>query len=212
MCSFYLLVLLFFFFILKFWYRFVAEKLQRVSELNLEIALLGRKYVYSLGNPISLSPSIPPIPFSYHHLVLASVMLMKKVKKKYNNNIYSGLNGTDEALCCSYDMGKHLRGLKIQFWGPWLVIAPSEVLGICILTFLYYFSLLRFNENIMMDPGMVDIYPYTRIKKDMQHHFRPVYRFTNGSNGRKEKGLRITTESSSVSLVLKWIPDNEVSI
>ncbi|KAF3335187.1 putative mitochondrial intermediate peptidase [Carex littledalei] len=68
----------------------------------------------------------------------------------------------------------------------------------------------KFNENIMMDPGMVDIYPYTRIKKDMQHHFRPVYRFTDGSNGRKEKGLRITTEPSSVSSVLKSIPDDEV--
>ncbi|KAF3335176.1 putative mitochondrial intermediate peptidase [Carex littledalei] len=68
----------------------------------------------------------------------------------------------------------------------------------------------KFNENIMMDPSMVDIYPYTRIKKDMQHHFRPVYRSTDGSNGRKEKGLRITTEPSSVSSVLKWIQDDEV--
>ncbi|KAF3335174.1 putative mitochondrial intermediate peptidase [Carex littledalei] len=50
----------------------------------------------------------------------------------------------------------------------------------------------NFNENIMMDPGVVDIYPYTRIKKDTQHHFRP------------------TTEPSSVSSVLKWIPDDEV--
>jgi hypothetical protein len=61
----------------------------------------------------------------------------------------------------------------------------------------------------MMDPGMVDIYPYTRIQKDMQHHFRPVYRFTDSSS-RREKGLRIVTEPNSVSSVLKWIPDEEV--
>ncbi|XP_020095925.1 probable mitochondrial intermediate peptidase, mitochondrial isoform X1 [Ananas comosus] len=76
----------------------------------------------------------------------------------------------------------------------------------------------KFNENIMTDPGFVDIYPASRIPKDMQHHFKPIYRSTPSASEeirdlrdqRREKGLQITTDSSTLSSVLKWVSDAEV--
>lgn len=87
-------------------------------------------------------------------------------------------------------------------------------------TSLFLIALIRFNENIMTDPGFVDIYPASRIPKDMQHHFKPIYRSTPSASEeirdlrdqKREKGLQITTDSSTLSSVLKWVSDAEVSL
>ncbi|XP_072985916.1 mitochondrial intermediate peptidase, mitochondrial [Typha latifolia] len=76
----------------------------------------------------------------------------------------------------------------------------------------------KFNENIMIDPGSVDIYPSSRIPKNMQHHFKPIYRAIPDSSeksreltdSKREKGLRVPTDSSTLSSVLKWVSDAEV--
>ncbi|KAL7586460.1 hypothetical protein Lser_V15G35967 [Lactuca serriola] len=70
----------------------------------------------------------------------------------------------------------------------------------------------QYNENIAKDPGHVDIYPASRIPKNLHHLVKPVNRST--SPGQKvnirEKGFRIVTEPSTVSAVLQWAYDDEV--
>lgn len=70
----------------------------------------------------------------------------------------------------------------------------------------------QYNENIAKDPGHVDVYPASRIPKNLHHLVKPVNRAT--SPGQKvnfrEKGFRIITEPSTVSSVLQWAHDDEV--
>ncbi|XP_065004479.1 mitochondrial intermediate peptidase, mitochondrial-like isoform X1 [Musa acuminata AAA Group] len=76
----------------------------------------------------------------------------------------------------------------------------------------------KFNENIMFDPGFVDIFPASRIPKNMQYHFDAIYRpISTASNEiskvgdtRREKGYKIPTDSSTLSSILKWVSDAEV--
>ncbi|KAI3833118.1 hypothetical protein MKW92_003637, partial [Papaver armeniacum] len=62
----------------------------------------------------------------------------------------------------------------------------------------------QFNENIINDPGFVDIFPASRIPKRIQHLLRPIY------SASKEKGFRITTDQGTLSSVLQWASDEEV--
>ncbi|RZC69101.1 hypothetical protein C5167_035489 [Papaver somniferum] len=62
----------------------------------------------------------------------------------------------------------------------------------------------QFNENIINDPGFVDIFPASCIPKRIQHLLRPIY------SASKEKGFRITTDQGTLSSVLQWASDEEV--
>ncbi|XP_042511651.1 mitochondrial intermediate peptidase, mitochondrial [Macadamia integrifolia] len=82
----------------------------------------------------------------------------------------------------------------------------------------YAFVFIRFSENIVKDPGSVDIFPASRIPRHIQHILRPIYRSTCGTskesmgsvNNFKEKGFRITTDPGTLSSVLQWASDDEV--
>ncbi|OVA03024.1 Peptidase M3A/M3B [Macleaya cordata] len=66
----------------------------------------------------------------------------------------------------------------------------------------------EFSENTSIDPGFVDIFPASRIPKQIQHLLRPIYRTMPGTL--KEKGFRITTDPGTLSSVLQWASDDEV--
>ncbi|CAD6335737.1 unnamed protein product [Miscanthus lutarioriparius] len=70
----------------------------------------------------------------------------------------------------------------------------------------------KFNENVMNKPGFVDVYPASRIPRNMQRLFKSVSRFNTSKqmNTEKQKGLRIVTESGNLSSALRWISDEEV--
>ncbi|KAI8023312.1 hypothetical protein LOK49_LG03G03588 [Camellia lanceoleosa] len=85
---------------------------------------------------------------------------------------------------------------------------------------ILYLFLVRFNENIITDPGYVDIFPASRIPKQLHHLVKPIYRSTPSAsreslNSRganmKEKGFQILTEPSNLSSVLQWASDSESS-
>lgn len=85
---------------------------------------------------------------------------------------------------------------------------------------LYLWCLLvRFGENISTDPGHVDIYPVSRIPKQIHHLLTPIHRFTSGTSGgstgswgnMKEKGFRIITEPRTLVSVLHCAADEEVA-
>ena len=82
------------------------------------------------------------------------------------------------------------------------------------------FSCSRFSENVMDKPGFVDVYPASRVPRNLRHHFKSVYRFNSGSfekqsnqfGNAKQKGLRIVTDSENLSSALRCISDEEVSM
>ncbi|WVZ78856.1 hypothetical protein U9M48_026504 [Paspalum notatum var. saurae] len=67
----------------------------------------------------------------------------------------------------------------------------------------------KFTENVMNKPGSVDVYPASRIPRNMQRHFKSVFRF-NTVSVEKQKGLRIVTETGNLSLALRCISDEKV--
>ncbi|GJM97635.1 hypothetical protein PR202_ga14575 [Eleusine coracana subsp. coracana] len=76
----------------------------------------------------------------------------------------------------------------------------------------------KFNENVVNKPGFVDVYPASRVPRNIQHNFKPVYRFKPGSAEKqsnqmdtiRQQGLRIVTDSENLSAVLRSISDEEV--
>ncbi|XP_039122984.1 mitochondrial intermediate peptidase, mitochondrial isoform X2 [Dioscorea cayenensis subsp. rotundata] len=76
----------------------------------------------------------------------------------------------------------------------------------------------EFNENIMIDPGSLDIFPASRIPKHMHHCFKPIYqpihKMTKGElkveDIKKEKGFRVRTDPSMLSSLLQFVSDAEV--
>lgn len=65
----------------------------------------------------------------------------------------------------------------------------------------------RFSENIVIDPGSIEVFPVSRIPKHMHHLLKPIYH----RDKQKEKGFHITTDPATLSSLLKWVPDSEVS-
>ncbi|GAA0149472.1 metalloprotease [Lithospermum erythrorhizon] len=76
----------------------------------------------------------------------------------------------------------------------------------------------EFNENIISDPGHVDIFPTSRLPKRLHHIGKPIYRLSSGASGSsltsaenyREKGWRIITEPSYMSSILQFSSDPEV--
>ncbi|KAF3433125.1 hypothetical protein FNV43_RR24227 [Rhamnella rubrinervis] len=76
----------------------------------------------------------------------------------------------------------------------------------------------EFNENIITNPGSVDIFPSSRIPKQLHHSVKPIYRpasVTSSESLRtsktiKEKGFQITTDPHTLSSILQLTSDDEV--
>ncbi|GKV33757.1 hypothetical protein SLEP1_g42220 [Rubroshorea leprosula] len=76
----------------------------------------------------------------------------------------------------------------------------------------------EFGENIIIDPGHVDIFPASRIPRHIQYLLKPIYQSTSGVSleslgsptNVKGKGFRIITEPQTVSSILQSTPDDEV--
>ncbi|OMO85833.1 Peptidase M3A/M3B [Corchorus capsularis] len=62
----------------------------------------------------------------------------------------------------------------------------------------------EYSENIIIDPGHVDVFPASRIPIPIQHLLKPIY------NDQQEKGFRIITEPHTLSSVLQWTKDDQV--
>ncbi|CAL0302561.1 unnamed protein product [Lupinus luteus] len=75
----------------------------------------------------------------------------------------------------------------------------------------------EYNENIVRDAGYVDIYPSSRIPKNLHYLVKPVYRSESitkdlsGPNGTlKEKGFRIKTDPPTLASALQFSSDDEI--
>ncbi|KAK4489446.1 hypothetical protein RD792_005255 [Penstemon davidsonii] len=76
----------------------------------------------------------------------------------------------------------------------------------------------KFNENIITDPGQVDIFPASRIPKKLHHLTKTIYRPSSVASQKsagtdcnlKERGLRLVTEPDSLCSILQLASDAEV--
>ncbi|XP_051138147.1 mitochondrial intermediate peptidase, mitochondrial [Andrographis paniculata] len=75
-----------------------------------------------------------------------------------------------------------------------------------------------FNENIITDPGHVDIFPASRIPTKLHHLAKPIYhtspsvskRSTWTKSDLKEKGFRLVTTPNALSSILQLASDAEI--
>lgn len=75
------------------------------------------------------------------------------------------------------------------------------------------FHLVRFKENIVIDPGSVDIFPPLCMPNKLHHLVEPIYRSSDsfGSRkGMKENGFRLVTDADTLYSVLQYASDDEV--
>ncbi|KGN57283.1 mitochondrial intermediate peptidase, mitochondrial isoform X3 [Cucumis sativus] len=71
----------------------------------------------------------------------------------------------------------------------------------------------EFKENILIDPGYVDIFPPLRMPNNLHHLAKPIYRSSESFGSRsskKENGFRLMTDSDSLSSILQFASDDEV--
>lgn len=78
----------------------------------------------------------------------------------------------------------------------------------------------EFVENILKDPGHVDIFPASKVPKCIQQMIKPIFRSKDGTlaefpkGGRStrgfESGVRVFTEAENLSTILKWARDREL--
>lgn len=89
-----------------------------------------------------------------------------------------------------------------------------KVFHACLLILLNMFHLVRFKENIVIDPGSVDIFPPLCVPNNLHHLVKPIYRSSESFGFRrsmKEKGFRLVTDADSLSSVLQYTSDEEVN-
>ncbi|KAJ7567508.1 hypothetical protein O6H91_02G150900 [Diphasiastrum complanatum] len=74
----------------------------------------------------------------------------------------------------------------------------------------------EYGENILHDQGQIDIFPSSKIPRNLHHMLSPIQRSKSGVpkvtvEARDiEKGWRVITEPGILSSILKWVPDPEV--
>ncbi|KAL2227187.1 probable mitochondrial intermediate peptidase, mitochondrial isoform X1 [Sesamum indicum] len=76
----------------------------------------------------------------------------------------------------------------------------------------------QFNENIITDPGHVDIFPASHLPKKLHHLAKTIYRPSSFASKRstgpdcnlKERGFRLVTEPSTLCSILQLVSDAEV--
>ncbi|CAL2243495.1 unnamed protein product [Prunus armeniaca] len=85
--------------------------------------------------------------------------------------------------------------------------------------YLLTFALQRmFNQNIVNDPGTVDIFPVSHMPQNLHHLLKPICRSTSvvskdlwrPRGTMNEKGFHITTDPHTLSCVLQGAPNDEV--
>lgn len=78
----------------------------------------------------------------------------------------------------------------------------------------------RFGENILSDPGHVDVFPAALIPNHMDRLCKPIHRSSTGMSAcsynlrdnTKERGYRVPTDSTTLSSILQWTADEEVNL
>ncbi|XP_077235756.1 zincin-like metalloproteases family protein isoform X2 [Tasmannia lanceolata] len=145
--------------------------------------------------------------YEYLHFLNTNHTLYNAVKKTEEE----GLPGTEEAQRAAHT-------LRIEFEKGGIHLCAEKLDRVNQLNIEIAQLGREFSENIISNPGFVDIFPASLIPKHMQHLLEPIYRTVSGtrkvplvsSDAAKGKGFRITTDPGTLSSILKWVSDDEV--
>ncbi|KAG5062273.1 hypothetical protein JHK85_003456 [Glycine max] len=123
-----------------------------------------------------------------------------------------------ECHMLSEEAQRGVRNLRVDFERGGIHLCPEKLDRVNKLNIEICQLCREYNENIVMDPGTVDIYPSSRIPKNLHYLVKPIYsskslitKDLSGSRGTlKEKGFRITTDPQTLTSVLQFSSDDEV--
>ncbi|KAL4574877.1 hypothetical protein LXL04_021717 [Taraxacum kok-saghyz] len=130
-----------------------------------------------------------------------------------NLNLYNAVLKADQDQTLTNNEAKRVaHDLRIDFEKGGIHLSAEKKHRVSQLNIEIAKCCAQYNENIAKDPGHVDVYPASRIPKNLHPLMKPINRST--AQGQKvnirEKGFRIVTEPSTVSSVLQWAHDDEV--
>ncbi|KAJ4956022.1 hypothetical protein NE237_012805 [Protea cynaroides] len=131
-----------------------------------------------------------------------------------NHSLYdSVLKAEQEGLLQTKEAQRAAHSLRVDFEKGGIHLPAEKLDRVNWLNIDIAHLCREFSENIIKDPGSVDIFPASRIPRNIQHFLRPISRPTElmgAGNNLKEKGFRITTDPNTLSSVLQWASDDEV--
>ncbi|KAL0299402.1 UNVERIFIED_CONTAM: Mitochondrial intermediate peptidase, mitochondrial [Sesamum radiatum] len=143
----------------------------------------------------------------YLHYLNSNPSLYHAIVKAEQNNHMLTEEGRSAARHLRIDLEKggiHLSPEKLDRVNQLNI----EILQLC----------RQFNENIITDPGHVDIFPASHLPKKLHHLAKTIYRPSSFASKRstgpdsnlKERGFRLVTEPSTLCSILQLASDAEV--
>ncbi|XP_052726524.1 mitochondrial intermediate peptidase, mitochondrial isoform X2 [Vigna angularis] len=138
-----------------------------------------------------------------------------------NHDLYDAIKKAEqECHMLSEEAKRGVRNLRADFERGGINLCSGKLDQVNTLNIEISQLCREYNENIVMDPGTVDIYPSSRIPRNLHYLVKPIHRSVSlitkdlsGSRGiLKEKGFRITTDPQTVSSVLQFSSDDEANV
>ncbi|KAK7334487.1 hypothetical protein VNO80_26244 [Phaseolus coccineus] len=136
-----------------------------------------------------------------------------------NRDLYDAIKKAErECHMLSEEAKRGVRNLRVDFERGGINLCSEKLDRVNTLNIEMSHLCREYNENIVMDPGTVDIYPSSCIPKNLHYLVRPINRSESlitkdlsGSRGTlKEKGFRITTDPQTLASVLQLSSDDKV--
>ncbi|XP_057453814.1 mitochondrial intermediate peptidase, mitochondrial isoform X1 [Lotus japonicus] len=136
-----------------------------------------------------------------------------------NHDLYDAVKKAEqECHMLSEEAKRGVRNLRIDFERAGIHLCPEKLDRVNMLNIEISQICREYNENIVMDPGTIDIYPSSRIPNNLRYLVKPIYRSKSSTakdlSGSKdtfnEKGFRITTDPRTLDSMLQLSQDDEI--
>ncbi|XP_038709223.1 mitochondrial intermediate peptidase, mitochondrial [Tripterygium wilfordii] len=135
-----------------------------------------------------------------------------------NNSLYDAVKKAEQdSHLLTVEARRAAHSLRIDFEKGGIHLCAEKLDRVNQLNVAIFKLSREFGENITTDPGHVDVFPASRIPKNLHHLIKPIYRCTSATlkgslkqSSSKEKGFQITTEPRTLSSILQCVPDEEV--
>ncbi|CAN1842692.1 Mitochondrial intermediate peptidase, mitochondrial [Linum perenne] len=136
-----------------------------------------------------------------------------------NHTLYAAVKRAErDGHSLSTEAHRAARHLRTDFEKGGIHLPPDKLDRLNQLNIDIFKLSREFSENISSDPGHVEIFPASRVPRQIHHLLTPIHRLksrtSSGSlgpwNSVREKGYRITTEQRTLASVMQWTSDEEV--
>ncbi|CAL5201115.1 unnamed protein product [Lathyrus oleraceus] len=136
-----------------------------------------------------------------------------------SHDIYDAVKKAElECHMLSEETQRGVKSLRVDMERGGIHLCPEKLDRVNKLDIEISHLCRKYNENIIIDPGTVDIYPSSRFPKNLHHLVKPIYKskpsltrdLLGSKDTLKEKGFRITTDSRTLDSVLQLSSDDEI--